>query len=96
MTFELITIVAIGFAGAWAARRLTVVGFGVVSAALGLLLILWTLLAGADGEVGLFGVGVWLLFNVSYFLTGIIWAAFGGRLAQWRSRPISIKDAKSQ
>lgn len=93
MIFELIAIVAIGCAGGWAATRLTVVGFGVVSAILAILLVAWALLT--DAEVGLFAIGVWLLFNVSYFLTGIVLGAFGGRLAQWRSRPISMKDAKS-
>jgi len=95
MIYQLITIVAVVLAGLWAAIRLTFVGFGVASAMLAAMLVLWTLLAGIDAEVVIFGFGFWLLFNVSFFLGGIALSAFGRRLGQSRSRPISMKDAKS-
>jgi hypothetical protein len=90
MTIAVVVLVGVG-----AAIRLTVVGFGVVSAILAAVLVLWTLLAGVDAKVGLFGLGLWLLFNVSFFLGGIAFEAFGTRLALWRSRPLPMKDAKS-
>jgi pheromone shutdown protein TraB len=92
MTFELIIVVAVVLAGIGAAIRLTIVGFGVTSAILVAGLILWTLSAGIDAAV--VGFGLWLLFNASFILSGVALAAFGGRLGQWRSRPISMKDAK--
>jgi hypothetical protein len=95
MIYQLITIVAVVLAGLWAAIRLTIVGFGVASAILAAGLVLWALLAGIDAEVLIVGFGFWLLFNASFFLGGIASSAFGGRLGQLRSRPISMKDAKS-
>lgn len=96
MNFETIAIAAaMVLAGVFASRCLTIVGYGVVSAILAAVLVLWTLLAGLDVRVGIFGLGLWLLFNVSFLLGGIALDAFGGRLAQWRARPIPMKDAKS-
>jgi hypothetical protein len=95
MIYLLITIVAVVLAGLWAASRLTVVGFGAASAILAAGLVLGTLLARLDAELLIVGFGFWLLFNASFFIGGIALSAFGGRLGQWRSRPISIKDAKS-
>lgn len=95
MIYQLITIVAVLLAGLWAASRLTVVGFGAASAILAAVVVLWTLLAGLNAEVLIVGLGFWLLFNASFFLGGIALSAFGGRLGQLRSRPISMKDAKS-
>lgn len=92
---EAIAIAVMVLAGICAAIRLTVVGFGVVSTILAAAFLLWTLLAGFDSEVGTFGIGLWLLFNVSFLLGGIALGAFGRRPARWQSRLISIKDAKS-
>jgi hypothetical protein len=95
MTFETIALAAMLLAGGCAASRLTIVGVGVVSAILAAMLVMGTLLAGLDFKVGILGLGLWVLFNVSYFLSGVALGVFGGRLAHWRSRLISLKDAKS-
>jgi hypothetical protein len=95
MIYQLITMIAVVFAGLWAAIRLTVVGFGVASATLAAGLVLWSLLVGIDAEVLIVGFGVWLLFNASFFLGGIGLSAFGGRLGLLRSRSLPIKEAKS-
>ena len=97
MIFGLITIVilllVLVLAGCWAATRLTIVGFGVTSAILAVALVLWTLLAGVEAELGFFGFGLWLVFNASFFLGGIALGAFRRRQDHWRTHPISIKDA---
>jgi len=95
MIYQLITIVAVVLAGLWSATRLTVVGFGVASTILAASLVLWTLLAGIDAKGLIIGFGLWLLFNVAFFLSGMALNAFGGRRGQWRSSAISMKDAKS-
>ena len=95
MIYQVITIVAVVFAGLWAACRLTVVGFGLASAIVAAGIVLWTVGSGSDTEAPAVSFGFWLLFNASFLLGGIALNAFGGRLDQWRSRAISIKDAKS-
>ena len=94
MIYQLITIVAVVLAGLWAAFRLTIVGFGLASAILAAGLVLWTLSTRADSEVLIVGFGFWLLFNASFFVSGIALTGFGGDLGPAR-RPISMKDAKS-
>jgi hypothetical protein len=92
MTFELIIAVAVVLAGIWAAIRLTIVGFGVASAIVAVGLFLWTLSTGIDAETAVVRFGLWLLFNASFILSGVALGVFGGRLGQWRSRPVSIEE----